>query len=55
MTAPVLAMPATDADLRWQRWQADGAERDRRRTTRLKALAVVVAIGVALAALIQLL
>jgi hypothetical protein len=53
MSVPVLAVPVTDADLRWQRWQADGAERDRRRNTRLKAVAVVVGIGLGIAALIQ--
>lgn len=55
MSAPALAVPVTDADLRWQQWRAKGAAEDRKRNRRLKALGVFVAIGAAVAALIQLL
>jgi hypothetical protein len=53
MSVLVAAVPMTDADLRWQRWQADGAARDRKRNARLKVLAVVVGIGFGVATLVQ--
>lgn len=50
------AAPGADAelDLRWQSWQATGAEGDTRRATIMGRLAVVIAIGLAIALLVQL-
>jgi hypothetical protein len=52
MTTSVLAVPVTEADIRWKKWEARGAESDRRRTTRMKAVVIVIGIGLALAFLI---
>ena len=52
MTTTVLAVPITEADRRWQQWKARGEEEDRRRTTRMKAVAIVIGIGLLVAFLV---
>jgi hypothetical protein len=52
MTTTVLAVPTTEADRRWQQWKARGEEKDRRGTTRMKAVAIVIGIGLLVAFLV---
>lgn len=55
MTAgPIVAVLVPDADLRWRKWQARGAEGDRRRAIVMGTLGGVVAFGVTAWLLIQL-
>ena len=53
MTAPVDAL-AVDAAVRWRQWLARGAEADRRTAKRMRAVFVLIAGALAIAAVIAL-
>ena len=43
------SVPLTEAEIRWQRWGARGVERDRRLSSRMKAVVTVLGIGLGIA------
>jgi len=47
-------LPLSDADLRWQNWQARGAKSDRRMATRMRRLLFVIATVLAIWFVVQL-
>jgi hypothetical protein len=52
--ALVSTLPLSDADLRWQNWQARGAKADRRMATRMRRVVIVLATGLAVWFVVQL-
>ena len=50
--AAVIADP--EAELRWQTWQARGAEADRRTAARMRGLVIVIAAGFLVWSVVQL-
>jgi hypothetical protein len=47
MTVLVATVTDSEADVRWREWQAQGAKHDRRRTTRMRTLVLIVAAAFA--------
>jgi len=54
MTNPVATIAASDADLRWQKWQARGARSDRRTAARMRKLMLLIVAALVVAFLVQL-
>ncbi len=42
MTTQLATVPESDADVRWRKWQARGAENDRRTSRRMRTLMVLI-------------
>ena len=49
MTNTSSVVPLTEAEIRWQQWGARGVERDRRLSSRMKAVVTVLGIGFGIA------
>jgi hypothetical protein len=49
MTVTNSVVPLTEAEIRWQQWGARGVERDRRLSSRMKAVVTVLGIGFGIA------
>ena len=49
MTNTNSVVPLTEAEIRWQQWGARGVERDRRLSSRMKAVVTVLGIGFGIA------
>ena len=49
MTITNSVVPLTEAEIRWQQWGARDAERDRRLSSRMKAVVTVLGIGLGIA------
>jgi hypothetical protein len=54
MTSQVVLVPDVDSDNRWRAWQARAAEGDRRLTTRMRKVIVLVAASLAAWLFVQL-
>jgi hypothetical protein len=56
MTTPVAVavVPTTEAEVRWQRWKAQGAEIDRQTTRKIRGLLLVIAVCFIVWAIVQL-
>jgi hypothetical protein len=54
MTTHASTLADAEADMRWQAWQARGAESDRRSDTRMRRLTVLIAIGLVICFVVQL-
>jgi hypothetical protein len=54
MTNLVATLPDPEADIRWRDWQARGDESDRRTTTRMRRLMLVIATALAVWFIVQL-
>lgn len=53
MSTNFAVAPDTDAAARWRKWQARGAEEDRRMTKRMRGLMLLVAAGFVVWAVLQ--
>jgi hypothetical protein len=54
MTTQLATVPESDADVRWRKWQARGAENDRRTARRMRALMVVIVAALVIWSVVQL-
>jgi hypothetical protein len=56
MTTPdtVAVVPATESEIRWQKWQAQGAEIDRQTAKKIRGLLLVIAVCFIVWAIVQL-
>jgi hypothetical protein len=54
MTSHVAIISDTDAETRWRDWQARGAARDRRTTTRMRRLMLLIVTALVLWFFVQL-
>jgi hypothetical protein len=54
MTTQLATVPESDADVRWREWQARGAENDRRTSTRMRILMVVIVAAFVIWSVVQL-
>jgi len=54
MTPQVTNAPDADAEVRWRKWQARGAEADRRNAKNMRRLLMLIAASIATWAVVQL-
>jgi hypothetical protein len=45
MTNPIAVIPDAEAENRWRKWQARGADNDRRLATKMRRVLMLVATG----------
>lgn len=54
MTTDATIVPDGEADIRWQEWQARGAESDRRTAARMRILTLLIATALGIWLAVQL-